>query len=159
MSALVAFARTNRKELKRFVKFSLVGVMGAIVDFGTFNALSLILGMQGVFAQAISFCVAVASSFTWNRFWIYPDSRSKAIGWQLSQFLAVSLLGLLIRTPIFAALQKPTLQLANWLAHQVALSTFTPEWLANNLALAGAIVVILFWNFFVNRYWTYSDVR
>jgi putative flippase GtrA len=27
-----------------------------------------------------------------------------------------------------------------------------------NLALALAVGIVMFWNFFVNRYWTYSDV-
>jgi putative flippase GtrA len=34
----------------------------------------------------------------------------------------------------------------------------TPTLLAHNLALAGAVIVVMFWNFFINRYWTYSDV-
>ena len=28
-----------------------------------------------------------------------------------------------------------------------------------NLAKATATLVVLFWNFFVNRFWTYSDVE
>jgi hypothetical protein len=35
----------------------------------------------------------------------------------------------------------------------------TAEFLAANLALAVAVIVVMFWNFFVNRYWTYSDVE
>jgi putative flippase GtrA len=30
--------------------------------------------------------------------------------------------------------------------------------LSQNLALTISIVIILFWNFFANRYWTYNDV-
>jgi putative flippase GtrA len=30
--------------------------------------------------------------------------------------------------------------------------------LGNNIALATAVVIVMFWNFFVNRYWTYRDV-
>ena len=32
-------------------------------------------------------------------------------------------------------------------------------WLAHNLALAAAIGVILLWNYFVNRRWTFGDVE
>jgi putative flippase GtrA len=35
---------------------------------------------------------------------------------------------------------------------------FTPEFLAKNITLAIAVIVVMFWNFFVNRYWTYNDV-
>ena len=30
--------------------------------------------------------------------------------------------------------------------------------LGGNLALAAAVIIVLFWNFFANRYWTYADV-
>jgi len=35
----------------------------------------------------------------------------------------------------------------------------TAEFAANNLALAIGVIVVMFWNFFINRYWTYSDVE
>ena len=31
--------------------------------------------------------------------------------------------------------------------------------LGYNIAKAIATIIVLFWNFFVNRYWTYSDVE
>jgi putative flippase GtrA len=31
--------------------------------------------------------------------------------------------------------------------------------LGRNLALALAVIAVLFWNFFINRIWTYSDVK
>jgi len=31
--------------------------------------------------------------------------------------------------------------------------------IGDNLALMLAVVVVMFWNFFVNRYWTYNDVN
>jgi len=31
--------------------------------------------------------------------------------------------------------------------------------LADNFTLAVAVVIVMFWNFFANRYWTYSDVE
>ena len=30
--------------------------------------------------------------------------------------------------------------------------------MGNNIALAVAVIIVMFWNFFVNRFWTYSDV-
>jgi putative flippase GtrA len=33
-----------------------------------------------------------------------------------------------------------------------------PEFLAKNCTLAVAVGVVMLWNFFVNRYWTYNDV-
>ena len=34
----------------------------------------------------------------------------------------------------------------------------SPELLAKNLTLALAVGIVMLWNFFVNRYWTYNDV-
>ena len=31
--------------------------------------------------------------------------------------------------------------------------------LGENAALAVSVVVVMFWNFFANRYWTYNDVE
>ena len=35
---------------------------------------------------------------------------------------------------------------------------FAPEFVARNLTLAVAVGIVLLWNFFGNRYWTYNDV-
>jgi putative flippase GtrA len=40
----------------------------------------------------------------------------------------------------------------------MSLFTLDPDLLAKNFTLAVAVLVVMFWNFFVNRYWTYSDV-
>ncbi|NJN55660.1 MAG: hypothetical protein HC804_13460 [Anaerolineae bacterium] len=32
------------------------------------------------------------------------------------------------------------------------------ERIGDNMALALSVLIILFWNFLINRYWTYSDV-
>jgi putative flippase GtrA len=34
-----------------------------------------------------------------------------------------------------------------------------PDVMGENLTLAIAVLIVLFWNFFVNRYWTYNDVE
>jgi putative flippase GtrA len=31
--------------------------------------------------------------------------------------------------------------------------------ISDNITLAIAVIVVMFWNFFVNRYWTYSDIE
>jgi putative flippase GtrA len=34
----------------------------------------------------------------------------------------------------------------------------SPRFFGHNLTLAVAILVVMMWNFFANRYWTYNDV-
>lgn len=156
-----------RRELARFLKFSVVGALGAVVDFGTFNLLSTILGLWSIAASVLSFSAAVSSNFLWNRVWIYPDSRTKPIASQALQFVLVNLVGLLIRTPVFALSEGPFTRLAEYtLPRLQSLSgplaglaaRTTPAVAGSNLALVLAVVIVLFWNFGANRLWTYSDV-
>lgn len=161
-----AAART-RRELGRFIKFSVVGAIGAVVDFGTFNLLTAVIGLWSILASALSFSAAVTSNFLLNRSWVYPDSRSKPVGHQVVQFTLVNLVGLIIRTPVFALSEGPFIRAATSLVVASpgesgilagALTHANPVILGRNAALALAVVIVLFWNFFVNRIWTFSDV-
>jgi putative flippase GtrA len=109
-----------------------------------------------VIAGSISFICAVISNFTWNRFWTYPESRSKPLMGQLVQFTLVNAIGLLIRVPILK-FGEPALDrmLATSSVNTVANSH---SFISHNTTLAIAIGVVMMWNFFVNRYWTYNDI-
>ena len=148
----------DKQERNRFLRFACVGIVGAVVDFGIFNLLTSLLAMPAVWAQTISFTVAVISNFIWNRLWTYPDSRSKPIGHQLVQFIIVSFIGLGIRTPLFAWLEPRMIALFTSFAKSSGWH-IPPVLLGHNLALAIGIFVVMLWNFFVNRFWTYSDVN
>jgi putative flippase GtrA len=168
------------KEAERFFKFSVVGAIGFVVDFGTFNLLlnplSALFGANGLFyaellvyglshdqivtivptlAGMVSFIAAIISNFIWNRYWTYPDSRSKSFRRQFAQFVLVSVTGILMRIPIMAYTYRP---------FSAAFAAVAPglihlaERIGKNLSLILAVIVVMFWNFFVNRYWTYGDV-
>lgn len=157
----------KRRELIRFLKFSVVGTIGAIVDFGTFNILNSVVGIPSLPSSIGSFTAAIVSNFIWNRYWTYPDSRSKPIPKQATQFISVNVIGLIVRTPIFALSEIPMTRVAEWLHANIPTSwppgdaSFLPiesTVLGSNLALAIAVIVVLFWNFTINRIWTYSDI-
>ncbi len=154
-----------KREMTRFMKFVVVGGIGAVVDFGTFNILNGLFGIWSVAASMMSFSAAVTSNFLWNRYWTYPDSRSKKLHHQVGQFIAVSLLGLAIRTPLFAVVEAPAIRFAErthlmaFGAHYLPLpANIDPTMLGRNLALALAVVIVMTWNFGINRLWTYGDV-
>jgi putative flippase GtrA len=158
-------ARTQR-ELHRFYKFSVVGTIGAVVDFGTFNILAGAVGMWSVAASVCSFLAAVTSNFVWNRYWTYPDSRSKKVHHQALQFALVNLIGLAIRTPVYALAEAPATRFAGsmllrWhdLVMDTPLAALGPSAVGRNLALASAVLLVLMWNFLINRIWTYSDIE
>ena len=153
----------NPKEVERFIKFAIVGAIGAVVDFAVLNIMKLVfehigLGVgwsiglpphqiQLIAANIISFSTAVVSNFTWNRLWTFPESRERPIVSQLAQFATVNVLGLIINTVILVTMD-----------HYV-FSHFVDARLSYNLAKAFAIGVVLFWNFGVNRIWTYRGIE
>lgn len=145
----------NKQERTRFLKFGFVGITGAIVDFGVMNLMRIVVGLPLIWAQAISFIIAVINNFLWNRFWTYPDSRSKAPSQQLVQFFLVNLVGLIVRTPLVTWFDKIILSILDKSGPNIPLDDYI---ISQNLALVGAVLIILLWNFFANRYWTYSDV-
>ena len=135
------------KELERFVKFGIVGTIGAIIDFAILNLLVVGLGWPDLLANAVSFTCAVLSNFTWNRLWTYPETRQQPLLPSLGQFAVVSMFGLAINSVVFY-FAKMELEM-----HGVH------EHVALNIAKALAIMVVLFWNFIVNRLWTFRHVE
>jgi putative flippase GtrA len=102
MSRLATAAPAARKEASRFAKFLVVGAIGFVVDASVFNILTHFANLPEMIAQSFSFLAAVVSNFTFNRYWTYPDSRSKSIRRQLVQFTAVNLVGWGIRWYLLA---------------------------------------------------------
>jgi putative flippase GtrA len=157
----------NPKEAERFAKFMVVGTIGFIVDFGTLTFLVEVVNVPGlvsentqfseivglVLANTISFTLAVISNFTLNRYWTYPESRAKRKRVQLPQFALVSAIGLILNNVILVL----TTPIFDWMITNI---TFLPGIVDGYVpAKIMATIVVLFWNFFVNRYWTYGNVK
>jgi putative flippase GtrA len=156
VSTVATWVGDNRKEIERFFKFAVVGTIGAAVDFGTLYIVHRIIGWPLVLSNTISFTLAVLSNFIWNRYWTYPDSRSKPISAQLVQFFVVNIAGWAINTSILRLLALPLTALATNLA--LVGSSEAAYTLGYNGGKVVATGVVMFWNFFVNRLWTYNDV-
>ncbi|NLV75024.1 MAG: GtrA family protein [Chloroflexi bacterium] len=141
---LKSLKSTHRRELVRFGKFLVVGAIGAVVDFSVLNLGIQVFHLAKWLANTFSFSAAVFSNFTWNRLWTYPESRSLPYFPQLGQFLLVNLAGYGINQVVFLSLDRWVF--SSW-----------GTW-GYNISKAIAIGVVLFWNFFVNRVWTYRKV-
>lgn len=140
-------------ERSRFLRFAIVGAIGSVIDFGVFNLLSSLLNFPALWSSVISFILAVISNFIWNRLWTFPETRNSPVAKQLTQFSIVSLAGLGIRTPLFAFLEKQFIPLAAaWIPNLL-----TPRIVGHNVALASVILVVMLWNYFVNRFWTFKN--
>jgi putative flippase GtrA len=162
LSKIVNFAYANSKEITRFLKFSVVGTLGAVIDFGTLNLLILAFGFSKALANTCSFTVAVLSNFVWNRLWTFPEARNRPVAPQLVQFFLVNIGGLLLNQAIFLSLDAWVLGEGGMLAIPMAalalnigLDHFE---LAYNLSKAVATIIVLFWNFGANRLWTFRGI-
>jgi putative flippase GtrA len=145
----------DTKERNRFFKFAVVGAIGSVVDIGVMNLLTRLFHLPLVAAGSISFICAVTSNFIGNRYWTYPDSRSRPLAHQLGMFFLVNAVGIAIRIPILKYLEPP---IAMLIENTVHLTFQAADALAKNATLIFAIGVVMLWNFFINRYWTYNDV-
>jgi putative flippase GtrA len=163
-------ALRHSKEMERFLKFAVVGTIGAAIDSFTFNflrvqpwldpiSIRLLTGAvvnREVIAGTAAFLLAVISNFIWNRYWTYPDSRSKSLISQLITFFGINLVGLFIRALILQYASQPLGTLASSLVPTLSAKALAT--IGANAAWAIAVILVMFWNFFVNRYWTYNDV-
>ena len=140
----------HRKEAKRFVKFAIVGSIGFVIDTGVLSLLVFAVHMETdnrrLAAKAVSFTLAVISNFIWNRLWTYPESRSKPLHKQLTQFFALNVIGLVINLFVFGFVDN------------LLIAPVGPV-----LALYGAQIcavgVAMVWNFASNRLITFNDVK
>ncbi len=164
------------KEVERFLKFAVVGVIGAIIDSGTLILLQATVlpptlqepvDWNVAVAQTIAFVAAILSNFTWNRLWTYPDSRSRSMRRQLALFTFISLVGWVARTIwITTAHQAVGAFMMPILLPEIQL--FRPGYIPTAVAISKlgtmvtwlvGVVVVMIWNFVANRLWTYNDVE
>lgn len=144
---LYGIARANKPEVKRFVKFAIVGFSGLIVDFAALNIFAQLLNMPSWLALALAFIIAATSNFIWNRLWVYPESRRHSIWKHFPTFFIVNVVGLLINEVILFLFEMP---IQNMVGSAV---------IGLNLTKAIAAVIVMIWNFVVNRLVTFRDVK
>ncbi len=134
------------KEFVRFLKFSTVGAIGMVVDLSVLTLAREVFQLSLSLAVGLGFTVAVISNFTWNRLWTFPESRERPLTGQLAQFIVVNIIGLGINEVVVLGLH-PVFGL---ITHD------PPAYLAAKVI---AIGIVLFWNYFVNRAWTYRGIE
>lgn len=144
----------RRKELKHFIKFAIVGILGTVTDFTILILLIELVGFIPVVANGFSFSVSILQNFILNRQWTFPESRIRTLRQQLTIFVIVSVIGLGINTIIFYFVD-------------LSLQPYWSAWLSNVdwgdrisyiFAKLCAISIVLFWNFTANRLWTFKEL-
>jgi len=127
--------------LQEFVKFGIVGIGNTILHFTTYYTLTRrveYFDSHILLANFLAFVVAVFFSFVANKYWTFQSYGRRRLASQYFKFVVVSSVGLGIT--------------------EIILYTAVNILGLNDLmALAGAIVVVMFWNFFMNKRWTFRS--
>ena len=162
ISRIRSLISEKRIELVRFLKFCVVGIIGTVFDFGLFNLCHNVFGLHEVLSNTISITAAIVNNYTWSRYWVYPETRDQQGGRKFAQFVVVSVIAWALNTGILWGSE-------HWLFGEAGLFAGIVSSLAqaigaehgvlsSNVAKVLATGIVLFWNFFANRLWTFSDV-
>lgn len=128
---------TQRRGIRQFVKFGIVGASGTIVNLVIFTLLQKFTTYPIIVDFSIGFMIGGVSNYFLNRAWTFRSDRHA--GREGLQFLTVSFLALLVGDSVVYLLET---KLGFHHAHTV--------WL---ISTASGVVI----NFFLNKYWTFRD--
>lgn len=142
------FIKKNPSILQ-FIKFSLIGGLNTIIDFGVLNFLMWLTRIyQGpliLLFNTISFTTAVINSYFWNKYWTFQEKEKKGIPVQFFKFLIISIIGAIINGGI-------VFSVTTYISPFFGLS----HELWANLAKVVATAAGLIWNFIGYKFWAFK---
>lgn len=124
-------------KFKQFFKFCVVGTAGAIIDIGGLWLLVEFVGLYYLIGATISFVASVINNYFLNKYWTFKDLS--AINFkQIFSFALISIIGLCINL--------------------LTMYTFV-EFINLNYLISKAIasLVVLLWNFLMNKHVTFKQ--
>lgn len=147
-------------DLKKFVKFGLVGILNTIVDFVVFYFMNRLIGdgptlvllgatiIAGPYiSNAISYVVSNINSFLWNKFWTFQKKRP-VNGGEVGRYIVTSCGFLIISSlglSLFMALFK-----------QPVFESVIPADMIPMAAKIPNICVTMLYNYLMNRFWVFK---
>jgi len=142
---------------KQFIKFAMIGVLNTGVDLVILNAETILSGITEGTGYAIqkglSFLVAVTFSYFLNKYWAFRDKSKEEEGKKFSQFLFVSIVGMLINVSVATItvtyLKDPVNSLLN-----IPFLVNDQLWVSIG-ALAGTAIGLI-WNFTGYKLWVFK---
>ncbi len=131
----------QRRGVRQFVKFGIVGASGFLVNFVIFTLLQRIVphhdrALQYNIIFSVAFLSGGVSNYYFNRVWTFRSSGHAVR--EGAQFMTVSATALVVGLAVSALLSP-------------ALGHGHKTWFAANVAS-------IFVNFFINKYWTFKHV-
>lgn len=149
-------------DLKRFIKFGLIGVLNTVVDFVVFYVMDrwlikdgptvVLLGAAVVLgpyiSNTISYIVANIHSFLWNKFWTF-ERKNKLTRREVGRYIVTSC-GYLIISYIGLAVFMSILRLP-------AFSGLISEDLVPLAAKVPNVCVTMVYNYLMNKFWVFKE--
>ncbi len=134
---------------KQFVKFGVVGTVGATVDFGSYNIMTRgfdwvttfhVLGFEIIAANVVSVLVAIGSNFLLNKYWTFRNS-SKSVAAQGAGYFGLNFITFILNQ-----------LLTSFFTFQVPIMAAVFGSQKDNAAKAISVGFILFLNFFGSKF-------
>lgn len=149
--------------LRQAVKFVIVGLVGTIIDFSVMNLLVLVFDINIYPAVLFSFLAGFLTVFLLNRAWTFKRVEYRySFKKQGIRYFSVAVIGFSLNIAImYLVINYSNLSFCLALStniDQIITQAATKNDLAlcANLARAMATGVVFFWNFFINKYFTFK---
>lgn len=126
----------NLKRLvQQFLKFSIVGVIAFVIDFGVMVALTELVGLPPVISAGVSYCVSTVFNYVASMRYVFAHREGLSRTREFIIFVTLSVIGLGLNEAIM------------WLGGRLV----GDEWYMLTKIVATALV--MFWNFFSRKRW------
>lgn len=173
-----AFEMLSNPTVRQFIKFCVVGASSTVIDLGLHYVLMFVMpygdgllsrnfGQQlvdsgpslfrsladgaegydpalaaGPVFKIFTAGIAIFNAFFWNRLWTFRITGKREVGSQLRKFFAVAIIGAMLNSVLVGFM-----------------SSIIPGHPKRSWAIASLIatVVVAFWNFFGQKYWTFRS--
>lgn len=133
----------------QFSKFGLIGVSNAVIDLGIYNFLIFISDISSGYAivafKSISVFIAIINSYIWNKFWSFGKKETGNVKGEFTQFLLVSLGGLLLNVGITA-----------FVVNVIGAPVGVTEKVWANVGGLTASILVLTWNFIGYKFFVFK---
>ena len=128
-----------KQQLVHAFRFGLVGIAGLLVDFTVTWTMKEVLYVNAYLANASGFVLAASGNFYLNKKWTFNDNNKQFFK-QYFTFFLIALFGLLLNSALLY------LFYGYW-----GISFYEGKLIA--------VVIVFFWNFFANSFFTFKDKR
>ncbi len=137
----------GRPGVQQFIKFCLVGASSTVVDMSVLFLLTHAFAIGWVLAKIVSFTLGVTNGFFWNSRWTFNHINMSDARVRYAKFAAVNIVGLALSLVIMKAI---------FVTHYHTWQHPAPKGWVLMFAQLTAIPLVVFWNFFANKHWTFK---